>query len=507
MYLVRVIEFLSEIGPLSPEGRYLFLAIIFEQLNGKEKRIDVSISRLGDSFGVSHKVVSELLKYLQSRDNVGQVTKVRHGKHEFTFNSAYIDSLTEKGFLSVNEVFVEVFSPDVKIVLKEKELKLRPSNLLLIGIFILHANELGFIQSSATGSEELLSEGKIRRLMGGINQSRLKSQLATLHKIGFIKKEAVGGVSPIYFGKFEKRYQIDLGFLSLREASSDDLFVDETERIVSDLMYETPECYLTYRMFKKCSLKYEFEFELPFKLSLLIQKKADIHCERPRKESIETRKRLRKTKPELFMDTYLVDGFDLLGLELAPFIYREGLTLGILAKLETLTALILTKHWYVLTKETFDKLEELLALDPEIQQLVQKGSIFTQKYLKEHDDLELLDRVYCFWKSCLISLSLGLAISLAKVIRGHCGQDAELRMIGLLIHDFQHYLKQEAPFYPSCNISASYFVDDKSYDLNVVSSKSYTTKYITGGRSSIDLHVKTLEKKERTYSILVKANK
>ncbi|WP_236688406.1 hypothetical protein [Vibrio renipiscarius] len=163
---MRVIEFLSEIGPLSPEGRYLFLAIIFERMNGREKRIDVSVSRLRDSFGVSHKVVSELLEYLQSH-RVGEVIKVRHGKHEFTFDSVYIDSLTEEGELSVHEAFVEVFSPEVKTALKAKELKLRPSNLLLIGIFILHANELGFIQSSATGSEELLSEGKIRRLMGG----------------------------------------------------------------------------------------------------------------------------------------------------------------------------------------------------------------------------------------------------------------------------------------------------------------------------------------------------
>ncbi|MEZ9895746.1 hypothetical protein AB4356_25635, partial [Vibrio lentus] len=75
-----VIKILSEVKHLSPEGRYLFLAIIFEQIHERYSSVDVSISRLRESFGVSHKVVSELLEYLQCHD-LGVVTKVKHGKH------------------------------------------------------------------------------------------------------------------------------------------------------------------------------------------------------------------------------------------------------------------------------------------------------------------------------------------------------------------------------------------------------------------------------------------
>lgn len=488
---MRVIEFLSEIGPLSPEGRYLFLAIIFQQMNGREKRIDVSVSRLRDSFGVSHKVVSELLEYLQSH-RVGEVTKVRHGKHEFTFDSVYIDSLADRGFLSVHEEFAEVFSPEVKTALKEKELKLRPSNLLLIGIFILHANELGFVQSSATESEEPLSEGKIRRSMGGIKKSRLKSQLATLRSIGFIKSEAGGGVCPIYFGKFGKRYQIDLGFLSQRKNTRNALFIGEALKNVSDLMYEIPECYLVYRIGKECSLKYEFDFELSFKLSFLIGKKLWL---KPRHKMLNANQSQKEC----------VDNFNLRQLELDPFLRWNGLTLGILAKLELLTTLILVKYWQSLTMDKFEKLEQLLESDSELQHSVQKDSIFTQKYLHAQNDFEWLEGTHGFWKSCLISLSLGLAMSLAKVIRGHCGHDSNLKTISLLIHDFQHYSYINGK-YPSCDISASYSTDDTVYDLSIVGSKSYISESLARRRViGVDLD-NIMIKEHTTYSIWVKSN-
>ncbi|EMI4402052.1 hypothetical protein ACWOKM_003153 [Vibrio parahaemolyticus] len=489
---MRVIEFLSEIGPLSPEGRYLFLAIVFQRMNSREKRIDVSVSRLRDSFGVSHKVVSELLEYLQSHC-VGEVTKVRHGKHEFTFDSVDIDSLTEEGGLFVHEAFVEVFSPAVKTVLKAKGLKLRPSNLLLIGIFILHANKLGFIQSSATGSGELLSEAKIRRLMGGINQSRLKSQLATLRSIGFIKSEARGGVCPIYFGKFGKRYQIDLGFLSTRKNTRNALFVDEKIKNVRGFIYETPVHYLNYsRGAKGCSLKYEFDLELSFKLSFLIGKIWWLQY-RDKTQDYKQQKR------------GYVDDFDLEYLEFSPFLRGDGLTLGILAKLELLTALILVNHWKSLTRITHEKLEALLESDSELQQLVQKDAIFTQKYLHEQNNLEMLENVYCFWKSSLLALSSGLAMTLAKVIKGHCGIEAELKMISLLIHDFQHYIEARAT-YPSCNISASYIVEDVTYELKIETLIPHLDVNFAKQRLCDTDKENLVLKEHTTYSILAKSN-
>lgn len=483
---MAVVKFLSEMKHISPEGRYLFLAIICEQINKRNVSADMSVSHLRESFGVSHKVVSELLVYLQYH-HLGEVKKTKHGKHEFIFDSIYLDSLKEGGFLSIHEAFFEAFSPKVQTVLKGKNLKLRPSNLLLIGIFIFHANELGFIQSSTTGNEELLSESKIRRLMGGINQSRLKSQLATLRKIGFIKREAGGGVCPIYFGKFGKRYQVDLGFFSSQESENARRAIPNKEAIknVNGLIYETPECYLIYQTAKECSLKYEFDFELPFKLSFLIGKKINLD------------KRLENTKSKLITEADFVDEFDLSRLACDPFFRVDGLTLGILAKLEVLTALILMNHWQALTSETFDKLDKLLEDDSEVQQVVQEGSIFTQKYLKEPNDSVLLKDVHTFWKNSLLSLSSGLAMSLAKVIRGHCSQGARLNMVNFLMHDFQHYAPRKGK-YPSCNISASYVVDGTYYDLNIASSKFHDSPTLRSGRL-LDLDCENLFIKEHTY--------
>ncbi|WP_213864474.1 hypothetical protein [Vibrio crassostreae] len=488
-----VIKVLSEVKHLSPEGRYLFLAIIFEQIHERYSSVDVSISRLRESFGVSHKVVSELLEYLQCHD-LGVVTKVKHGKHKFTFDSVYLDSLKAGGFLSVHEAFFEVFSSKIQTVLKEKELKLRPSNLLLIGIFILHTNELGFIQSSTTGgNEERLSESKIRRLMGGINQGRLKSQLATLRDIEFIKSVAGGGVCPIYFGKFGKRYQVDLAFFSLKKSERKVISDKDTIKNVNGLLYETPECYLIYQTAKECSLKYEFDFELPFKLSFLMGKKINLH------------KRLEKTESKRITKTDFVDEFDLSRLVRDPFFRMNGLTLGILEKLEILTALILVSHWRSLTSDGFDKLDKLLESDSEVQQVVLEDSIFTQKYLNDSNDSGLLKDVHAFWKHSLLSLSLGLAMSLAKVIRGHCGQYADLKKVNLLMHDFQHYVPSKGK-YPSCNISASYVVDETYYDLNIVSSKSHDSQTLRSGRL-LDLDCDNRMIKEHIYSIWAQVNR
>ncbi|WP_236688407.1 hypothetical protein [Vibrio renipiscarius] len=239
-------------------------------------------------------------------------------------------------------------------------------------------------------------------------------------------------------------------------------------------------------------MKYEFDFELPFKLSFLIGKKLWL---KPRHKMLGANQSQKEC----------VDNFNLRQLELDPFLRLHRLTLGILAKLELLTALILVKYWQSLTMDKFEKLEQLLESDSELQQRVQKGSIFTQKYLHAQNDLEWLEDTHCFWKSCLISLSLGLAMSLAKVIRGHCGHDAKLKTISLLIHDFQHYSPTKGK-YPSCDISASYSTDDTVYDLNIVGSKYYISESLARRRViGVDLD-NIMIKEHTTYSIWIKSS-
>ncbi|WP_372384284.1 hypothetical protein AB8613_01380 [Vibrio sp. BS-M-Sm-2] len=110
---MAVVKFLSEMKHISPEGRYLFLAIICEQINKRNVLADMSVSHLRESFGVSHKVVSELLVYLQYH-HLGEVKKTKHGKHEFIFDSIYLDSLKEGAFYLFMKHFLRLFHQKFK---------------------------------------------------------------------------------------------------------------------------------------------------------------------------------------------------------------------------------------------------------------------------------------------------------------------------------------------------------------------------------------------------------
>ncbi len=462
---MRLVRYLSGIKGLSPEGRYLLLAVLFAQMEeeyGQARRTtDMSVARLRSDFGVSHKVVREVIGYLEL-NNICEIERDRHGKRSCIFRDRYISKLQGNEPEYIRVALYGLFSRDAKDdrekLEKSLKTKLRPSNLLLMAIFVLHSDEFGLVQQNTLHEDRaslLLSESKLRYLMGNISESRLKTQIETLRSIGFIRKEVRGGVSSIYFGKFSKRYLIDLGLInkSLVLVPRVDGAVLKN---VSTLTYEVPDQYLTYKRMKECSLCYEFDFELPFKLSFFVLKK--ISLDQFVKEKFKDSER----------GMYCVDGFDLTKLDGVPFVRGDYLTFAILTKVEILTAFILSNYWGNLIQDStplFSNIEH----DERLQSVLSEKAIFTQKFLCGHEDLNALDVTWRFWQKFLLNLSISLAKSLAKMIQLR-DDFTHLKSVSVLLYGFEHY-NVEKGGYPSCNIWLSFSVGEKHYEIDIVSQK------------------------------------
>ncbi|MBO0215607.1 hypothetical protein J0676_19060 [Vibrio sp. Vb2880] len=460
-----LIRFLSGLKNLSPEGRYLLLAVLFAKMEeecGQGRRTtDMSVSRLRSDFGVSHKVVREVIGYLEL-NNICEIERDRHGKRSCIFRDRYISKLQGNEPEYIRVALYGLFSRDAKDdrekLEKSLKTKLRPSNLLLMAIFVLHSDEFGLVQQNTLHEDRaslLLSESKIRYLMGNISESRLKTQIETLRSIGFIKKEVRGGVSSIYFGKFSKRYLIDLGLIAKSLA-----LVPRVDgavlKNVSTLTYEVPEQYLAYKRGNECSLGFEFDFELPFKLSFFVHKKMWLDQDH---ELV-----FRNTKRE----KNYVDEFDLTKLDCVPFVRGNYLTFAILAKVEILTAFILSNYWENLIQDTtqlFSNIEH----DERFKNALSKNAIFTQKFLSGHEDSKSLDVTWRFWQKLLLNLSISLAKSLAKMIQLR-DDVTHLKSVSLLLYGFEHY-NAAMGYHPSCNIWLSFAVGEKHYEIDIVSKK------------------------------------
>ncbi|WP_273992795.1 hypothetical protein [Vibrio parahaemolyticus] len=441
------------------------MAVLFAQMEeeyGQARRTtDMSVARLRSDFGVSHKVVREVIGYLEL-NNICEIERDRHGKRSCIFRDRYISKLQGNEPEYIRVALYGLFSRDAKDdrekLEKSLKTKLRPSNLLLMAIFVLHSDEFGLVQQNTLHEDRaslLLSESKLRYLMGNISESRLKTQIETLRSIGFIRKEVRGGVSSIYFGKFSKRYLIDLGLInkSLVLVPRVDGAVLKN---VSTLTYEVPDQYLTYKRMKECSLCYEFDFELPFKLSFFVLKK--ISLDQFVKEKFKDSER----------GMYCVDGFDLTKLDGVPFVRGDYLTFAILTKVEILTAFILSNYWGNLIQDStplFSNIEH----DERLQSVLSEKAIFTQKFLCGHEDLNALDVTWRFWQKFLLNLSISLAKSLAKMIQLR-DDFTHLKSVSVLLYGFEHY-NVEKGGYPSCNIWLSFSVGEKHYEIDIVSQK------------------------------------
>ena len=259
----------------------------------------------------------------------GESYKCSSRKKKFSFCDRSISDFMEEDFLHKNEAVCRLFMPEVRLELNELEhstsVKLRNANLLLMAIFVLHSNEVGFVRE--------LTNKKIRQLMGGITESRLKSQIDTLHQITFIKAMTKGG-SCFAFGKFNKRYVINLDCLS--SDSSDQKVLDQQ----SNISTEIPKNYLTFQYKRKLNFKYDFDFEFPFKMDLFL---SSINY-------IDNRLIDRHKKQ--------IDAFLITELKKEVFKVSDSLYMLIMQKVEDLTSLVLNSFWDELaqTKGDLDKI-------------------------------------------------------------------------------------------------------------------------------------------------------
>lgn len=197
---------------LSPEERYLVLALYVEIVLYQNEIVNVEVSTLVSDFGATTKVVKNVVEYLVKKKNI-KLVNLPSKARQLIFSQDDIATLVEEWTKLPSwkqDSILGLFEPEKRKILIPKKIEgsssnvggLRNSNLLLMFIFIFHSNNVGLVKD--------LTHRSIERMMGGISKDRLKSQMKSLNKFGFFRAESMGGTSRIYFKKTNKRYMIDL---------------------------------------------------------------------------------------------------------------------------------------------------------------------------------------------------------------------------------------------------------------------------------------------------------
>ena len=199
---------------LSPEERYLVLALYIEVVLYQNEIVNVKVSTLVSDFGATTKVVKNVVEYLVKKKNIKLInlpTKAR----QLIFSQDDIANLSEEWATFPSwkqDSILGLFEPEKRKILIPKKVEgssskggLRNSNLLLMFIFIFHSNDVGLVKD--------LSHKSIRFMMGGISEDRLKSQLKTLNKVKYILVNSRGGTGRKLFGKVSSNYILNIGKL------------------------------------------------------------------------------------------------------------------------------------------------------------------------------------------------------------------------------------------------------------------------------------------------------
>lgn len=438
---------------LSPEGRYLFLYILLFGIDIESDEVDFSRESIKKHCGSSYKVIDELLGYFQMV-SAGKVKKVASGKRMFVFDKSYLDSIPLEGSERERKLVEYVLESDKKAkLLKEAEhfdstMKLRNSNLLLILIFLLKSDELGYVVE--------LSDSKLRKLMGNISSSRLKSQMSTLSRIGFVQEVASGGVSSIYFGKFNKRYFINKAMV-LGWEFKDKILINHN--VVS---YQISYDYLTRRFLGRYNDSYEFDFELPFKLSFLLHLLFN-----------QNAKKIKVNNAKLDKIQF-------------PNLSFNYMAFAILNKVERITPLILVSYWDELKgiesgqKGGFDNLKANILVDENCIEVLSKEKIFTQEYINKAEQA-VQEEIHGFWKQAIISFSLSLARSLQKLCSRKTSvgytSNPKISQASMLLYGFKDYDLSRG-YLPSFGVRFSFLRDSEHTHIHVAPKERVTNNFL-----------------------------
>ncbi|WP_375752873.1 hypothetical protein [Vibrio sp. HN007] len=460
------------IDGFSPEHRYLWIALCFDAAKKNKDGIsvvgdvgiDVSIDHLKEMFGATPKTTAEVLSCFE-REGLAVVWRREDTKKKvLSITSEYMQKIQSAMSSRVDEQIEYLFSPKVRESLSEvshtEKVKLRSSNLLLMAIFLSHSNSVGFVDG--------LTNQKMRMLMGGITESRLKSQIDTLRKISFIDVVGKGGVLSIYFGKFSRRYFITLN-----------LFIDSDSGVVNEnrgvSAYDVPPPFSGHKYQGRLSFGYDFDFDFPFKIVHFIRALYDVAT---------------------FQEKVVVDGFALSRLEYAPFVNEKHAYQAITTKIEQLASCVLKEEWDELKRiisspdqaEEFKKVRNNIWEKISDREMVGYSSVFTDKHLaeltrefdvseeaevtKKHDVAikvkESLNPVRCFIGRMLLSLSMNLAISIQRVMAKNCLIDNGLKEVSIILSNFIPYtLKADFSQLSSCDVSIRIADKNRIYDMEM----------------------------------------
>lgn len=454
-----ILELIKKDSHLSPEAQYLSIALHLDAVKNNDKYLDVSISRLRTDFGSSPKIIAEVVSFLELRKR-GEISKSLNRNRLLSFEREYISCFIKGDLKHKKEGVYALFSSEIRSKIDKldnlKSVKLRNANLLLMAIFVLHSNEVGFVRE--------LTNKKIRQLMGGITESRLKSQIDTLHQITFIKAMTKGG-SCFAFGKFNKRYVINLDCLS-SDSSAQKVLVQQ-----SNISTEIPKSYLTFQYKRKLNFKYDFDFEFPFKMDLFL---SSINY-------IDNRLIDRHKKQ--------IDAFLITELKKEVFKVSESLYMLIMQKVEDLTSLVLNSFWddLVQAKGDGDKIsivkKNVFSFDL-FNVLLSEKTLFTDKYLKENEG-ELNITIH-FLKEMILSLSVNLAISLQTFLYEKINVSGGISNVNMVLYDYHPYTRRGElglDSRPSCNLMLSFLYNSQTIIIDMIANRMTLNESLNAERT------------------------
>ncbi|NGZ15265.1 hypothetical protein HGG78_16125 [Vibrio aestuarianus] len=447
-------ELLNQDFELSPECRFVSLALHLDSIRTSNLLVDISASRLKNDFGVSHKTAQTVIELFKEKGR-GRVGKTIKSERQFIFNLDYLERFSFETICFRIKLVNQLLSLETRLKIEkfkdsEGGFKLRNSNLLLMIIFVLHSNEVGFVRN--------LTNKRMRELMGGISESRLKSQLEALSKVGFLKAIGRGGSFRSYFGKMSNRYFIELYHLPFGRTPNPSCKDTTLINNVESLTYEIPEKFLRFKFESELELlKIDFDFEFPFKVAFLFGAL-----------------KLSKKKEKRILD------FPVAQLDPEAFNGLLQFHLPIMGQVERVVVFILENYWnqvQTLNHEPVDNTSlELVSKtiwdDERFQKNIDSGAMFSDKYrnekvgeAKKSDQLEP-ERV--FLGRVILYLSLNLASSLQTILIEKCLVTNGLRNINVILYDLEPYNSDKLGIYlPSFGLSCGFYFDSKFFFVHL----------------------------------------
>ncbi|MGY5586073.1 hypothetical protein [Vibrio cincinnatiensis] len=443
-WLLRELEGLRS---FSPEARYLLIVLYFDLLRKNNNAIDVRIARLTQRFGATPKVIAEVLVHLEAC-KAGVVHRDSNGNKTFHFHpettSKLRRELSKPSVSRVSYLFFSAIRKNVDTIEALHGIKLRNSNLLLIAIFLMHSDDLGYVQG--------LSDHQIQKLMGGIASSRLKSQIDTLSRVGFLKVIGKGGVNTVYFGKFTKRYMIKPYFPY--EGLSTQKNHNKIKKNVSIATYDIPHAFVIFKPSLSISFSPEFEFDFPIKLAHFLQS--------IRVPNVQSKK---------------IADLDLSMLDLSAFQHPESSALAIVSIVEELTSFMLVEHWSILAQvnysdlsmNEFSSLQEKMLADGDIKKLIETNRLFTDKYRKEKGE-EFIKCEGETLSGLMILISINLSVHLIGLLCKIKIFSGKVHNLSVIIYNVKSYKLTRPPRLPSCDVSVCFSCNNEVYNFDIIAS-------------------------------------